>query len=292
MTKEAAVSAPALKTRQTSKSELAKRIVWTVLLNLLGLIMIVPFAWMLSAAFKRPLDVFSYPIQWIPDYWYPNNFLKVWDPKFHMLRAYWNSAKISVIITFGAVVTSALAGYAFARIKFRRRNVIFLLYLATMMIPTQVTMIPKYILFDQVHLLNTHLALILPGIFTAFGTFLMRQAYLQIPMELTESAFIDGANEFTVWYKIITPLIKPALASLALLVFMGNWNNYEEPLIFLTSRELLTIPLTLNTFMDEHIADYNLVMAAAASALVPVIIVFAIGQKYFVKGLTEGAVKG
>lgn len=161
-----------------------------------------------------------------------------------------------------------------------------------MMIPTQVTMIPKYILFDQVHLLNTHLALILPGIFTAFGTFLMRQAYLQIPMELTESAFIDGANEFTVWYKIITPLIKPALASLALLVFMGNWNNYEEPLIFLTSRELLTIPLTLNTFMDEHIADYNLVMAAAASALVPVIIVFAIGQKYFVKGLTEGAVKG
>ena len=153
-------------------------------------------------------------------------------------------------------------------------------------------LIPKYILFDQVHLLNTHLALILPGIFTAFGTFLMRQAYLQIPMELTESAFIDGANEFTVWYKIITPLIKPALASLALLVFMGNWNNYEEPLIFLTSRELLTIPLTLNTFMDEHIADYNLVMAAAASALVPVIIVFAIGQKYFVKGLTEGAVKG
>lgn len=109
MTKEAAaLSAPALKTRQTSKSELAKRIVWTVLLNLLGLIMIVPFAWMLSAAFKRPLDVFSYPIQWIPDYWYPNNFLKVWDPKFHMLRAYWNSAKISVIITFGAVVTSAL----------------------------------------------------------------------------------------------------------------------------------------------------------------------------------------
>lgn len=247
---------------------------------------------MISAALKRPLDVFEYPIRWIPKYWYPQNFITVWNPKNNMLLAYANSAKISIIITVGAVLNSALAGYAFARINFRHRNKIFLLYLATMMIPTQVTMIPKFIMFDFLKLLNTHNALILPGLFTALGTFLLRQAYLQVPKELSEAAKMDGANELTIWGRIITPLIKPSLASLALLVFMGNWNNYEEPLIFLTSRKLFTIPLSLNTFMDEHIADYSLVMAASVSALLPVIVVFAIGQKYFVKGLTEGAVKG
>ena len=270
----------------------AKSVIWSIVITCLGLIMIIPFIWMISAALKRPLDVFEYPIRWIPKYWYPQNFITVWNPKNNMLLAYANSAKISIIITVGAVLNSALAGYAFARINFRHRNKIFLLYLATMMIPTQVTMIPKFIMFDFLKLLNTHNALILPGLFTALGTFLSRQAYLQVPKELSEAAKMDGANELTIWGRIITPLIKPSLASLALLVFMGNWNNYEEPLIFLTSRKLFTIPLSLNTFMDEHIADYSLVMAASVSALLPVIVVFAIGQKYFVKGLTEGAVKG
>lgn len=268
------------------------RIFWSIVLTVIGIIMIIPFAWMLSAAFKRPLDVFEYPIKWIPEYWYPNNFEKVWNPQYHMLRAYWNSFKISTIITVGALLTSSLAGYAFAKIKFRGRNGLFLLYLATMMIPVQVTMIPKFILFDQADILNTHWSLILPGVFTALGTFLMRQAYMQIPNELSEAAIIDGANEFQIWARIVTPLVKPTMASLALLVFMGNWNNYEEPLIFLRDRELFTIPLALNTFMDEHIADYGLVMAAAASALVPVILVFIFAQKYFIKGLTAGAVKG
>jgi multiple sugar transport system permease protein len=270
----------------------AKSVIWSIVITCLGLIMIIPFIWMISAALKRPLDVFEYPIRWIPKYWYPQNFITVWNPKNNMLLAYANSAKISIIITVGAVLNSALAGYAFARINFRHRNKIFLLYLATMMIPTQVTMIPKFIMFDFLKLLNTHNALILPGLFTALGTFLLRQAYLQVPKELSEAAKMDGANELTIWGRIITPLIKSSLASLALLVFMGNWNNYEEPLIFLTSRKLFTIPLSLNTFMDEHIADYSLVMAASVSALLPVIVVFAIGQKYFVKGLTEGAVKG
>ena len=274
------------------KTLYVSRIFWSIALTAAGVIMIIPFVWMLSAAFKRPLDVFEYPIRWIPAYWYPNNFIKVWNPQFHMLKAYWNSLKISTIITVGALFTSALAGYAFAKIKFRGRNGLFLLYLATMMIPIQVTMIPKFILFDQIGLLNTHGALILPGVFTALGTFLMRQAYMQLPDALSEAALIDGANEFQIWSRIVTPLVKPTMASLALLVFMGNWNNYEEPLIFLRDRNLFTIPLSLNTFMDEHIADYGLVMAAAASALVPVILVFVFAQKYFVKGLTAGAVKG
>jgi multiple sugar transport system permease protein len=249
----------------------AKSVIWSIVITCLGLIMIIPFIWMISAALKRPLDVFEYPIRWIPKYWYPQNFITVWNPKNNMLLAYANSAKISIIITVGAVLNSALAGYAFARINFRHRNKIFLLYLATMMIPTQVTMIPKFIMFDFLKLLNTHNALILPGLFTALGTFLLRQAYLQVPKELSEAAKMDGANELIIWGRIITPLIKPSLASLALLVFMGNWNNYEEPLIFLTSRKLFTIPLSLNTFMDEHIADYSLVMAASVSALLPVI---------------------
>lgn len=278
--------------KATGKRDAALKYSLSLIISLCGILMIIPFVWMISSSLKRPIDVFSIPIQWIPEYWYPQNFISVWTGRYYFLSSYFNSIKVSSINVIGAIFTSACAGYAFARIRFKGRDTIFLLYLATMMIPPQVTIIPRFILFNWLGILNSHYSLILPGIFTVFGTFLMRQAYLQVPNELSESAYMDGAGEIRIWWQIITPLIKPTITALALLVFIGNWNNYEEPLIFLTGRKLFTIPVALSAFTDENISDYNLIMAASVSALLPVIIVFIIGQKYFIKGLIAGAVKG
>lgn len=274
------------------------RVVITAIMLLIGFTMIVPFLWMLSASMKKQLDVTALPIKWIPDYLYLRNYEVVWNigdvaPRdYHFALAYFNSIKIAVINVFGSVITSALAGYAFAKIKFRGSNVVFLLYLATMMIPSQVTLIPKFTLFDKLGLMGTHATLILPGMITVTGTFLMRQAFMQISDELKESACIDGASEIRIWAQIMVPIAKPTMASLALIVFLWNWNNYLDALVFLRDWRLYTIPVALTNFVEETSTNYGLIMAASASALIPVFIVFLACQRYFIKGLTAGAVKG
>lgn len=279
-----------------------KRNLWkaffTVLIGLIALSMITPFIWMVSASMKLPLDVMKLPIEWIPKYFYPENYKKVWNVggaaarNYHFGLAYFNSIKIAVINLTGSVITSTLAGYAFAKIKFRGSNVIFLLYLATMMIPSQVTLIPKFVMFNKMGLTGTHLTLILPGLITITGTFLMRQYFMQIPDELRESARVDGANEYVIWARIMVPIAKPSMASLAMVVFLWNWNSYLEPLVFLSDWRLYTIPIALTNFIEESVTEYNLVMAAASSALIPAFLVFILGQKFLVKGLVSGAVKG
>lgn len=274
------------------------RILFTLIIGALALTMIVPFLWMISASLKRPLDVMKLPIQWIPDYWYPKNYLAVWNiggaaaRDYHFGLAYWNSIKIALINLTGSVLTSTLAGYAFAKIKFRGATGVFFLYLATMMIPSQVTLIPKFILFNQIGITGSHLTLILPGLFTVTGTFLMRQFFMQVPDELRESAYVDGASELRIWAQIMVPVAAPGMAALAMVVFLWNWNNYLDPLVFLTNWRLYTIPIALTNFIEESVTEYNLVMAASSSALLPVFIVFLLGQKFFVKGLMAGAVKG
>lgn len=281
-----------------SRKKIITKIIFTILIGALALTMVVPFLWMLSAAMKKPLDVMELPIKWIPDYFYPNNFMAVWNiggkaaRDYHFALSYWNSIKIAVINVVGAVLTSTLAGYAFAKIKFRGSTAVFFLYLATMMIPTQVTLIPKFILFDKMGLTGTHLTLILPGLCSITGTFLMRQQFMQVPNELREAALVDGASEFRIWSRIMVPIAKPGMASLATIVFLWNWNNYLDALVFLSDWRLYTIPVALSNFMDENVTQYNLIMAASASALLPVFIVFLLGQKFFVKGLMAGAVKG
>lgn len=260
--------------------------------------MVTPFIWMLSASMKLPLDVMKLPIDWIPDYFYPDNYKKVWNigdiaaRDYHFALAYLNSIKIAVINLVGSVLTSTMAGYAFAKIKFRGSNVLFLFYLATMMIPSQITLIPKFVMFNNMGLTGTHLTLILPGLITITGTFLMRQYFMQIPDELRESARVDGANEYVIWARIMVPIAKPSMASLAMVVFLWNWNSYLEPLVFLSDWRLYTIPIALTNFIEESVTEYNLVMAAAASALIPAFLVFLFGQKFLVKGLVNGAVKG
>ena len=276
----------------------AVKIFFTVLIGLVALSMVSPFIWMVSASMKLPLDVMKLPIKWIPEYFYPDNYKKVWNiggvaaRDYHFGLAYFNSIKIAVINLTGSVITSTLAGYAFAKIKFRGSNVLFLLYLATMMIPSQVTLIPKFVLFNKMGLTGTHLTLILPGLITITGTFLMRQYFMQIPDELRESARVDGANEYVIWARIMVPIAKPSMASLAMVVFLWNWNSYLEPLVFLSDWRLYTIPIALTNFIEESVTEYNLVMAAASSALIPAFLVFVLGQKFLVKGLVAGAVKG
>lgn len=281
-----------------NRGEIFWRIFYTVLLGLLAFTMIVPFIWMLSASMKHELDVTKIPIEWIPKYFYPNNYLEVWNVggnakvDYHFGLAYFNSLKIAFFNVTGAVLTSSLAGYAFAKLKFKGRDVVFLLYLSTMMIPSQITIIPKFVIFDKLGMIGTHATLILPGIFTITGTFLMRQYFMQIPNELRESAKIDGASEFCTWWRIMLPMAKSSMAALAMMVFLWTWNNYLDALVFLPNWRLYTIPLALTSFIEESNTQYGPMMAAAASALIPVFIVFVIGQKQFVKGLTAGAVKG
>jgi multiple sugar transport system permease protein len=270
----------------------------TLVVALFAVTMIVPFLWMLSASMKIGADVIKLPIDWIPDYFYPDNYKQVWNiggiakRNYHFDIAYFNSLKIAVINMTGAIITSAAAGYAFAKINFKGKNIIFLIYLATMMIPNQITLIPKFAIFSFFHLNGTYWPLILPGLITITGTFLMRQYFMQIPNDLRESAYIDGAGEFRIWLQIMLPVAKPAMASLAMIVFLWNWNNYLDALVFLVNWRYYTIPVALTNFFDESTTEYNLIMAASASALIPVFIVFLAGQKFFVKGLIAGAVKG
>lgn len=268
------------------------RLLVTLLMFALGITMLVPFFWMLSASFKKPIDVFQYPIVWIPAYWYPDNYREVWQGNYSFAMMYWNSAKVTLFSVVGAVFMSSMAGYAFARLRFAGRDKLFLLYIATLIIPLQATMVPRYMVYEGLSIINTHLSLILPALFTPFGVFLMRQFYVQIPMELSEAAYIDGAGELRTWIQIIMPLTKPAMMTMLILAFTWSWNDYENPLIFLRSKELLTLPIGLSLFRDENVVSYTLVMAAASLSVLPIFAVFLIGQKYFVDGMVSGAVKG
>jgi len=270
-----------------------------VIAFLIGLtfIMITPFLWLLSSSFKLQKDVMTIPMDWIPDYFYPDNYLKVLHinttgKDYHFFLAYWNSIKIAVTCTFTSMLTASMAGYAFAKIRFRGSNVLFLLYLAQMMIPTQVTLIPRFIFFSQLDLVNTHLPLLLPSLVSITATFLMRQSFISVPNELRESAKLDGAGEFRIYAQIMLPMIKPTIGALATIQFMNTWNDYLDPLVFISNWRLNTLPLALNQFVGEEVTQYNLITAACCLTVIPVMLVFLLGQKFFVKGLMTGAVKG
>ncbi|MGL1893704.1 MAG: carbohydrate ABC transporter permease [Spirochaetaceae bacterium] len=284
--------------RSPNEKSVPAKVIVTFLLSIMALTMLIPLIWMISASFKLPAEVISIPIKWIPEKFHIENYGVVWNigdlaPRdYHFALSYFNSIKVTLINLIGALLTSTLAGYAFAKIKFRGREGIFLLYLSTMMIPQQVTLIPKFFMFDTLGMIGTHWPIILPSLVTPTGTFMMRQYFMQVPDSLREASTIDGASEFKTWWKIMIPLAKTPISSLAIIVFMWHWNNFLEPLVFLRHWSDYTIPVALTSFTDENTTDYNLVMAAAVSAMVPMITIFLIGQKNFVQGLTAGAVKG
>lgn len=274
------------------KDKSGRRLLKSLILGIFALVWITPFLWMISTSFKRNMDIFSYPIDWIPKNPILDNYHEVWFGRYPFQTFYLNSLFVTGITVIGAVIISSMAAYAFARMEFPGRNAIFIMFLATMMIPTQVTLIPRFILFNTLGILDSHTSLILPGLFNIFCTFLMRQFYLQVPFAFSESARIDGAGEFRIWFQIIMPLTKPALVTMVVLIFTWTWNDYENPLIFLTSEKLFTIPLGLNKFIDEYGTQFGPMMAAAACSLLPMFVIFMFGQKYFVEGVASSGVKG
>jgi len=204
---------------------------------------------------------------------------------------YLNSIIVVVAVTLGQVATSSLAAYAFARLRFPGRDGLFLGYLATLMVPAVITMIPVYILLSRLRLTDTYWALILPGMFSAYGTFMLRQFFLTIPRDLEDAARIDGASLFRVYCAVILPLSKPALAALTTFVFLHTWNDFMWPLIVIDSLRLKTLPIGLAHFQGPYLTEWNLLMAASVIVMVPVLIVFVIGQRYFVRGIMLSGLK-
>lgn len=269
------------------------KILLTILFWLIGFTMLLPLIWMISTASKVEADVFNFPIEWIPKRWnFINNMKAVWGGTYHFGMYYLNSAKITLLATFLQVLVSALGAYGFSKVHFRGRDTIFLLYLATMMIPSQVTVVSQFIIMRQIGLYNTHRGIIIMMAFSVYGVFLLRQAMLGVPESLSESAKIDGAGHLTIFFQIVLPMVKPAMATLATLKFVWTWNDYQTALIFLNSRELYTIQIGMKQFASESGNYYSLIMAAAVSAILPLIIVFLFCQRFVVDGIASGAVKG
>jgi multiple sugar transport system permease protein len=267
------------------------RIILYIIIIFSSCLMVLPFLWMLSSSLKPDLEVFTYPIQWIPAHPIWNNYKYIWE-KANYITLFYNSTKLTSIITFLQLITCSMAAYAFSKIEFPGRDKLFLVYLGTLMVPFQVIMIPQFIIMRKLHLVDTHLALILVQAFSPFGVFLLKQFYTSIPNELLEAARIDGLNEFGIYAKIILPLSKPALASLAIFTSVQVWNDFLAPLIYLNSKELFTIQLGLRSLISEYTAEYGPIMAASVVSLIPILIIFAFCQKFFEEGIAMTGLKG
>lgn len=251
-----------------------------------------PFLWMVLSSLKPFSQIFLIPPKWIPDPWEWGNYKRSWEA-LPFGQAYFNSFYIAVISVAVQLLTCSMAAYAFAKIRFPFRESLFVLFLATMMVPHQVTIIPLYLMMKAIGWLDTHLALIVPAaLFNAFGVFLLRQFMKSIPDELEEASIMDGANRWTIYSRIILPLIRPALAALGIFTFLGMWNSFFGPLIFLNTPDKFTVPLLLNLFRGMYITDWTLMMAGSAIAVVPVLIVYILGQRYIIEGVTLTGIKG
>ncbi len=253
--------------------------------------MLVPYLWMLSSSLKMNKDVFSFPMQWIPANPRWENFVDIWT-KIPLGRFIYNTAKLSVIVTILQLLTSSFAAYAFSKLHFKGKNVLFLGYIATIAIPWQAYMVPQFIMMRSLGLNNTHMAIILLQAFSAFGVFLMRQFYQGVPDELCEAARIDGLSEYGIWARIMLPLSKPALSTLTIFTFVSTWNDFLGPMIYLTKTDLKTIQIGLRMFISQYSAEYGLIMAASVVSIIPVVIVFLALQKYFVQGVAASGIKG
>ena len=273
----------------------AGEIVLTVLkyavLLALTVVALVPFVWMISSSLKTSIDVFSIPMRWIPQEFHFENYLQIWE-RVPLATYFKNTAVLAVIVTFMQILTSSFAAYAFAKMNFKGRDVLFMCYIGTIAVPWQVYMVPQFIMMRSIGLYDTIWALVVLQSFTAFGVFLMRQFYLGIPNDLSEAARIDGLSEYGIWARIILPLAKPAIATLCIFTFVNTWNDYMGPMIYLTTDIRKTIQVGLRRFIQAYSADYNLIMAASLCSLLPVTIVFLFLQRYFIEGIATTGMKG
>lgn len=274
-------------------TRLAARTGLTILMAAVSLTMLLPFLWMISSSFKDSISMFSFPIRWIPEKFDFSGYLQVWKGDVDFLLFFFNSVKITLLAVLGTVISCSLGGYAYAKIDFAGRDAIFLAKLSTMMIPSQLTMLPTFMVFKWLGLINTHAALWIPFFLgQPFGTFLMRQYFKKIPDELLDSARMDGAGHLRMFRSVALPNVRAGLSVLVFLYFVWAWNFYEGPLLYIRSVKLYTLPLALKFFSDEFSTNYTTIMAASVSMTVPVIAIFIGLQRFFIEDLTSTGLKG
>ena len=263
-----------------------------IFITLGALTMVIPFLWMISTALKEPGQIFSMPPVWIPKPIVWTNFTRAWSSLPFGLFSM-NSFKVSILGTVGTLVSCSWAAYAFARLRFPFKNVLFTLILATMMIPGQITMIPVFVIMKYLGWYDTHFPLWVPHFFgSAFGTFLLRQFFMALPAELDDAAKIDGCNPLQIYYKIFLPLSKPALATLGVLTFLSSWNSLLGPVIYLKTIEKFTLMIGLAFFQGQYYTDYSLLMSGSLISLIPIVLLYIVAQKYFVQGIALTGIKG
>lgn len=288
------VETPQRKSRQHHRPITPAVVIIQIFMAIASVAMALPFLWMFFSSFKPLGEIFMQPPKLLPMDWQPQNYTEAFDQasaggvwwKSGFPRAFWNSFYIASVVTLGTLLTSAMAAYAFARIRFTGNGFWFMLFLATMMVPAQLTIIPLYIIMGQLHWVDTHLPLIVPPIlFNAFGVFLLRQYVRGIPIELEEAAQIDGASRFRIFTGMILPLLRSPMVALGIFTFLGQWNNFFYPLIFLNSSETFTLPLLVNQFKGAYSSNWAGIMAASTITALPLLIVFIFAQRQIVEGI-------
>jgi len=267
------------------------KVITLILLSILSLLMLLPFIWMVSSSLKPDIEVFLFPVQWIPTNPQWQNYVRIWEiiPLSTFFR---NTITLTVVITTLQVLTSSFAAYGFSKLKWRGRDMLFLAYIGTIAVPWQAFMIPQFILMRNFGLVDTLWSMILLQSFSAFGVFLMRQFYMSIPEELSEAARIDGLNEYGIYARIILPLTKPAIATLVILTATFVWNDFMGPLIYLSSQSNMTLQVGLRMLVGLHSSLYSLIMAGSVLSILPLAFIFFCAQKYFIEGIATTGVKG
>lgn len=264
-----------------------------VVLTIAAILVMMPLLWMFSTSLRPTNESFTLPPQWLPTQFRIENYAAPFESNVPFQNFFLNSLKITLAVTFGQLVTCSTAGYAFARLRFPGRNILFIVLLASLMVPSQVTIIPIFLTMRSLGLIDTHLAVILPGLVSAFGVFLMRQFFKQMPQELFDAAKVDGAGYIRTFVQIALPLAGPGLATLGIITFNAVWNSYFLPLIFLNSWDNMTLPqgiALLTGYMGS--GNPSVVMAAVTMAILPVLIVFLIAQRWIIEALTRSGLKG
>lgn len=273
------------------KSEYKKHLVIILIfLTIFSLIMMYPMAWMLVTSFKTNADIRANRTKFLPTEWTLEGYRTAFE-KAPIAQWFINSMLVVICITVAVIFTSTLIGYVFAKYEFRGKKVLFVILLATMMVPPQVTMIPRYLMIQEMHLFNTIWALIVPGLVSAFSIYMARQFIADLPDSICEAAKMDGAGPFRIYWNIVLPNIKPAIGSIGIFTAMMNWNDYLNPLLMLNDMEKMTLPLGLVIFDTQRVSDMSATMAAASMMMMPMIIIFVLFQKQFIKGMTLSGIK-
>lgn len=276
---------------ESKRAARARKLVGYLALTVLAVVAAAPLLWMLSTSLKSNTNVFSYPPQWIPHDWKFSNYTSLWDD-LPMNRWLLNTAFISTVVVLGQMLFCSMAAYAFARMTFKGRDALFYLFLASLMVPYQVTLIPAFVLISRLGWIDTYKALIIPQLSTPFGIFMLRQFFLTLPKELEEAARLDGASYWRIYRTILVPLSKPALLAFGVFSFIGMWGDFLWPLIVTNTPDKMTLTVGLNYLSNSYNTDWARLMAGDVISLAPLMLIYAIAQRYFIQGIAMTGLKG